>query len=550
MRNAFNSIRRDHFLTVVRDKAPSLYPLLWQAYSAPTPLYHGTTKIMSAAGVQQGDPSGPAVFALATHSIVSAAACSMNAWFLDDGTLGGKLADVCSDLEKLIPAMAGIGLHVNHSKCQIIAPTSPAGQDAITQLHRVIPGASVLTDDQQNVLGAPLTATATEAAVREKREDLVRMLQRLKKLDAHTSLYLLRYSLWLPKLQYLLRAAPIFQFHSLLKQLDGVIRPAIEELVNVRFSDRNWEQAVLPAGLGGLGLRRTDEVALPSFLASLHRCQGLLNTILPASFAEKTAHERNLAEDEWRERSGGATIPDHESRGRQKAWDTPIAEHHRDRLLLEANQFDRARILGAATSESGAWLRALPSASLGTHLDNESVRTAVALRVGADVCSGLHVCRCGLPADVKGCHALTCRFSAGRLPRHTAMNDVVRRALLSAGVPAQLEPYGIDRGDGKRPDGMTVFPFSHGRCMVWDATCVNTFAESRLIDASVKAGAAAKKAEDVKRKKYSQLTSRFRFEPIAFESDGACGPSTRSFIRELGARISSFDPPGQLHGTI
>ena len=70
MRNAFNSIRRDHFLSVVRDSAPSLYPLLWQGYSELTPLYHGTAKIMSATGVQQGDPAGPAVFALATHSIV------------------------------------------------------------------------------------------------------------------------------------------------------------------------------------------------------------------------------------------------------------------------------------------------------------------------------------------------------------------------------------------------------------------------------------------------------------------------------------------------
>ena len=98
--------------------------------------------------------------------------------------------------------------------------------------------------------------------------------------------------------------------------------------------------------------------------------------------------------------------------------------------------------------------------------------------------------------------------------------------------------YGVDRGDGKRPDGMTIFPFSQGRCLVWDSTCVNTFADSRLGDASLKAGAAAKKAEDGKRRKYSQLAQRFRFEPVAFESNGACGPTTRSFIRELGTRMS------------
>ncbi|KAF0290804.1 Ubiquitin carboxyl-terminal hydrolase 2 [Amphibalanus amphitrite] len=365
------------------------------------------------------------------------------------------------------------------------------------------------------------------------------MVGRLKRLDAHSALYLLRNSLWLPKLQYLLRAAPFSQHPALLKQLDEVIRAAMEELVNVRFSDMNWEQAVLPTGLGGLGLRRTEEVALPSFIASLHRCQQLLHTILPASFADKILNELKQAEEEWLVKAGGKMAPADDTRDRQKSWDAPIAEHQRDRLLLEANQFDRARILGAATPESGAWLRALPSSSLGTHLDNETVRIAVALRVGADVCSGVHACRCGSPADVKGHHALTCQFSAGRLPRHTALNDIVRRALSTAGIPAQLEPYGVDRGDGKRPDGMTIYPFSHGRCLVWDATCVNTFADSRLGGAALKSGAAAKKAEDEKRRKYAQLTQRFRFEPVAFETDGACGPTTRAFLQELGAKMAA-----------
>ena len=42
------------------------------------------------------------------------------------------------------------------------------------------------------------------------------------------------------------------------------------------------------------------------------------------------------------------------------------------------------------------------------------------------------------------------------------MNDVVRRALQRAGIPSVLEPPGLDRGDGSRPDGITFFPFSRG----------------------------------------------------------------------------------------
>ena len=94
----------------------------------------------------------------------------MNIWFLDDGALGGNATDVFSDLEKLIPAMARIGLNVNPSKCQIIAPVSGAHSAIISQLHRIIPGASVLNENQETVLGAPLTAAATEAFLGEGEE--------------------------------------------------------------------------------------------------------------------------------------------------------------------------------------------------------------------------------------------------------------------------------------------------------------------------------------------------------------------------------------------
>ena len=34
------------------------------------------------------------------------------------------------------------------------------------------------------------------------------------------------------------------------------------------------------------------------------------------------------------------------------------------------------------------------------------------------------------------------------------MNGVIKRALQKAGLPSVLEPNGLDRGDGSRPDGL------------------------------------------------------------------------------------------------
>ena len=57
-RNAFNEIRRDRLLHIVRERYPAAYPHLAQAYGASSSLYYGSQRICS--GVFQGDPLGPA----------------------------------------------------------------------------------------------------------------------------------------------------------------------------------------------------------------------------------------------------------------------------------------------------------------------------------------------------------------------------------------------------------------------------------------------------------------------------------------------------------
>merc|ERR1711895_113593 len=109
------------------------------------------------------------------------------------------------------------------------------------------------------------------------------------------------------------------------------------------------------------------------------------------------------------------------------------------------------------------------------------------------------------------------KYNAGRLPRHASLNDVVKRALAAANMPSWLEPVGLDRGDGRRPDGLTVFPFSGGRSLCWDATCVDTYSTTAIAETARHPGAAADMAEERKRHRYSGLEPRYRFEPVAVE---------------------------------
>merc|ERR1712030_287898 len=81
------------------------------------------------------------------------------------------------------------------------------------------------------------------------------------------------------------------------------------------------------------------------------------------------------------------------------------------------------------------------------------------------------------------------------------------------------------------------FPFSQGKSLCWDATCVNTFGESSINDTAIEVGHAATKAESAKIAKYPDMVRRFRFEPIAIETSGVFGPSTRNIVHEIGKRI-------------
>lgn len=192
-----------------------------------------------------------------------------------------------------------------------------------------------------------------------------------------------------------------------------------------------------------------------------------------------------------------------------------------------------------ATKESGAWLNALPVASLGLRLDNEVVRIAVGLRLGLPLCRPHRCTNCEVEVNDQGTHGLSCRFSKGRHLRHGAVNDVVKRSLEAAKIPAHLEPSDIYRTDGKRPDGASIVPWKSGRVLVWDVTCPDTLAPSYSALATREAGAVAAEMERRKREKYAHLDPSHFFVPIAVETLGAVGPEAGLFFRDLGRRIAA-----------
>ena len=307
-----------------------------------------------------------------------------------------------------------------------------------------------------------------------------------------------------------------------------------------------WSQASLPVHFGGLGIRSTVQFAPSAFLASAAASSDLVHQILPPHLQSAPLLYVPKATELWAQ-GHDHPPPDDEASRSQKNWDIPRVSAVAEDLLQNAvDARSRARLLATSTREAGLWLNVFPITSLGLRMDDQTIRVAVGLHLGAPLCRP-HTCHhCGTDVDDR----LSCRRSEGRHHRHAALNDILVHALSSAQVPSQLEPTGLDRGDGKRPDGATIIPWKSGKYLVWDVTCPDTFAPSYVSSATSQAGAVASLAEEKKVSKYSYLNSTHLFTPVAV-GNIRCFWANGSgyFMKELGSHLNtvSGDNRSRLH---
>ena len=264
-----------------------------------------------------------------------------------------------------------------------------------------------------------------------------------------------------------------------------------------------------------------------------------MQQLLPVQFSSVPYPDRDCAFSAWKDALPMDTpVPSITSR--QKLWDQPTVQHLSDSLLASCNnQTSRSRLMGTASKESGAWLNAPPISSLGLRMSNEAVRIAIGPRLGTPICLPHSCSSCGKAVDKLSLHGLSCKSSRGRVSRHQMLNNIIHCSLASANIFSRLGPSGLYRADGNRPDGVTLIPWSKGKFLVWDATCVDTFCDSYRHLSTKEAGGAARHAEKEKSKKYAHLDQCYHFQPIAFETCGAFGPETSCFLRDLGRRLKA-----------
>ena len=164
-------------------------------------------------------------------------------------------------------------------------------------------------------------------------------------------------------------------------------------IITITSHGNSWLQATLPIKSGGLGFRSASILAPSAFLASADGATDLMQQLLPIHLQSTPYLDRDYALVRWRSALPEDT-PLPNATSQQKSWDRPSVQHLFDTLLSHcADDISRSRLLGAASSESGAWLNTLPVSSLGLRMSNDTVRIAIGLRVGAPLCLP-HTCVC------------------------------------------------------------------------------------------------------------------------------------------------------------
>jgi hypothetical protein len=366
----------------------------------------------------------------------------------------------------------------------------------------------------------------------------------LKFIDSHYAFSIISNCISAPKLLYTLRTSCCVG-NDLLARFDSSVKVGLETVLNVRLSDSQWLQASLPVHEGGLGVRSVVSLASSAFLASAAGTRELQDRIIP-DIAWRSDSDFDECLSVWCVLTSAEPVQA-PGMAKQRSWDCLVVEAMKRHLRLTCpSDLDSSRILAASAPHSGDWLFAIPSANCGLFLENEELRIAVGLRIGASVCLP-HDCVCGGQVDALGLHCFTCRKGNGKQVRHSLLNDAIWRSFNRAKIQAQKEPAGLcfafKGKDGhtanKRPDGASIVPWGRGRNIAWDVTVADTFAASYLPLTSVCAGAAAERAAMLKIVKYEELARNHIFAPLACEVTGVWCEEAVEILQELGSRISA-----------
>ena len=201
--------------------------------------------------------------------------------------------------------------------------------------------------------------------------------------------------------------------------------------------------------MGGFGVSSASILALPASLTSAFGASDSLATIFSETF-EDVSFTKAL--EKWLSLTIEQESP---LDGAQKNWTQPVYVRTAQDLIFRMDD----KCLKVFTAHQGKfgsqWLNVVPCENLGLKLADQQLRISIGLRLGANIFVA-HTFHCGKRVERDGLHGLSFTKSAGRFLCHASLNSLIKQTLGSLDLPSMLEPRGLYRTDGKRPDGVTM----------------------------------------------------------------------------------------------
>jgi hypothetical protein len=459
-KNAFNLVDRRRFLDEVLARHPQIFAWVQYSYGSDATLFTGSDVIYAQRGVQQGDPLGPLLFALAIHPLLTRlkSKCDLVAAYLDDITIQGSSEQVREAIQLVEDEGPSYGVHLSSEKTVIWWPDSrgvvPYSYDIFSNFHRTL-GSGV------ELLGGALSKSPDFVLdVVMKRVDRcvasAKMMMKLE--DPQLCLLLLRACELMPKLMYCWRTTLPLHLGFAAKSLDEFVASTLRDIVvggGPHFGDFQLSLASLPVAMGGLGVPLPSDVASYAYTASMLSSMPLQNDILgvPRDFLPQFVRE--LVSD------FAVTVFPSDADQASKLLSETLAPQSKHQLFMAhvfysakrsvilkhnyitrhpADMRRRFQVVldSAAEPVASAWLFALPNSGMNQRMSASEFQASAAFRLLIPQFSPGHLCKCTgctVEMDRFGYHALICRGKQ-RFERH----QTVRDALFDLAAMARFAP--------------------------------------------------------------------------------------------------------------
>ena len=186
--------------------------------------------------------------------------------FADDGLLAGPSAEVFRCVVHWQGVLPQLGLRLSSA---VLAP-AVASAPIIDYSGFAALGCTTQADGNYEVLRSCIGTDAFRLAYcRERAGQQVDVARRVWQLsDVQVGYYLLRFSCGAGRMTYMARTTPARLCGQGLRAYDDGMRDSFSALTGLQPDTLAWEQATLPAQVGGLGLRPTASIADAAYIGS------------------------------------------------------------------------------------------------------------------------------------------------------------------------------------------------------------------------------------------------------------------------------------------